>query len=56
MAPSHDTQPGVESPVAPPKKDALIGTRLGEYVVEERVGMGGTGIVYRAVQPLIGRP
>jgi len=46
----HDTQPGV----ANAKKDALIGTRLGEYIVEERVGIGGMGIVYRAVQPLIG--
>ncbi|MBL8956595.1 MAG: serine/threonine protein kinase [Myxococcaceae bacterium] len=40
--------------VASAKKDGLIGTRLGEYVVEERVGIGGMGIVYRAVQPLIG--
>ncbi len=45
----HDTQPAVGG-----KKDALVGTKLGEYVVEERVGIGGMGIVYRAVQPLIG--
>ena len=47
-----DTQPGVPGPGQ--KKDSLIGTQLGEYVVEERVGIGGMGIVYRAVQPLIG--
>ncbi len=45
-----ETQPSVMSA----KKDGLIGTQLGEYVVEERVGIGGMGIVYRAVQPLIG--
>jgi serine/threonine-protein kinase len=48
-----DTQPGDRmGPHA--RKDPLIGTRLGEYVVEERVGIGGMGIVYRAMQPLIG--
>ncbi|MBK7863833.1 MAG: protein kinase [Archangiaceae bacterium] len=48
----QETQPG-HGP-AGAKRDALIGTKLGEYVVEERVGIGGMGIVYRAVQPLIG--
>ncbi len=35
--------------------DPLIGARLGEYVVEERIGQGGMGVVYRARQPLIGK-
>ena len=29
------------------RRDPLIGTSLGEYVVEERVGIGGMGVVYR---------
>jgi eukaryotic-like serine/threonine-protein kinase len=35
--------------------DPLIGARLGEYVVRERIGEGGMGIVYRGEQPLIGK-
>ncbi|MBK7861314.1 MAG: protein kinase [Archangiaceae bacterium] len=37
------------------RRDPIIGLTLGEYVVEERIGVGGMGIVYRAVQPLIGK-
>jgi serine/threonine-protein kinase len=36
-------------------KETLRGTRIGEYVIEERIGSGGMGYVYRAVQPLIGK-
>jgi serine/threonine-protein kinase len=36
-------------------RDPLIGARLGEYVVLERIGEGGMGIVYRGEQPLIGK-
>jgi len=35
--------------------DRVIGQKLGDFVVEERVAHGGMGIVYRAVQPMIGR-
>ena len=35
--------------------DPLCGMKLGDYVIETPVGMGGMGIVYRAVHPLIGR-
>ncbi|MBL8952462.1 MAG: protein kinase [Myxococcaceae bacterium] len=34
--------------------DLLRGRKLGEYVVGDRIGMGGMGIVYRAHHPLIG--
>ncbi|PZR11113.1 MAG: hypothetical protein DI536_18420 [Archangium gephyra] len=36
-------------------RDSLIGTKLGEYVVGARLGEGGMGIVYRGLQPIIGR-
>ena len=36
-------------------KDTLIGKKLQEYVLEARLGVGGMGVVYRAVQPLIGK-
>jgi serine/threonine-protein kinase len=37
------------------RKDPLIGTRLGDYEVEECIGVGAMGVVYRAVQPIIGK-
>jgi eukaryotic-like serine/threonine-protein kinase len=37
------------------QQDSLIGTQISEYVIQERIGTGGMGIVYRAVQPLIGK-
>ena len=36
-------------------KDPLLGSRLGEYQVTARLGLGGMGIVYEGVQPLIGK-
>jgi len=35
--------------------DPMIGAHIGDYVVEERIGAGGMGIVYRAKQVLIGK-
>jgi WD40 repeat protein/serine/threonine protein kinase len=36
--------------------DRLLGRRLGDFVIEERIGEGGFGVVYKATQPLLGRP
>ncbi len=36
-------------------KDPLVGEKLQEYVIEQRIGSGGMGYVYRAVQPMIGK-
>ncbi|MBX7100733.1 MAG: protein kinase [Myxococcaceae bacterium] len=48
------TQPLAEASVEVSASLDLVGKRLGEYVVEERIGMGGMGAVYRARHPLIG--
>ncbi|HYI00429.1 serine/threonine-protein kinase [Hyalangium sp.] len=44
-------------PAPPPESrtDPLLGSHVSEYVIQERIGAGGMGIVYRAVQPLIGK-
>jgi serine/threonine protein kinase len=36
-------------------RDPLIGLRLGEYELRTRVGVGGMGLVYEGIQPLIGK-
>src|ERR1700690_2360177 len=33
----------------------MIGRTLGDFIVRERIGEGGFGVVYRAEQPLLGR-
>jgi serine/threonine protein kinase len=38
-----------------PTTDPLIETQVSEYIIKEQIGTGGMGIVYRAVQPLIGK-
>ncbi len=50
------TSPGrtvhfMEEPVA----DPLVGLRIGEYELRQRIGVGGMGLVYDGIQPLIGK-
>ncbi len=35
--------------------DLVAGTKVGDYVVEQKIGEGGMGIVYRGQQPVIGK-
>ncbi|HEY3445859.1 MAG TPA: protein kinase [Myxococcales bacterium] len=48
--------PAAASPAPEASPDPLIGAHLGEYVVEKAIGSGGMGLVYRGMQPLIGKP
>ncbi|RKH17292.1 serine/threonine protein kinase [Corallococcus sp. CA047B] len=36
-------------------EDPLLGAQLSEFIIQERIGEGGIGVVYRAVHPLIGK-
>src|ERR1035437_9136237 len=42
-------------PEHPPLVDSFIGRKVGSYVVEQLLGAGGMGSVYRGVQPAIGK-
>ncbi len=48
----RDGSPVLASQSAP---DALIGVKLGDYVITSRIGGGGMGIVYDALQPVINK-
>ncbi len=47
---------GETGPAIPTSGNELApGERVGEYLIEERIGKGGFGTVYRAVHPVIGK-
>jgi serine/threonine-protein kinase len=37
------------------EQDPLIGLKIGEYELRQRIGVGGMGLVYDGIQPLIGK-
>jgi tRNA A-37 threonylcarbamoyl transferase component Bud32 len=49
---ANGTRPNRMEPTA---VDSMIGRHLGDYVVRERLGQGGMGIVYSGEQPMIGK-
>ena len=51
----HISRPPLGGDEPPEPSGSLIGLRLGEYDVIAHLGAGGMGIVYRGVQPQIGK-
>ncbi|WP_163868586.1 serine/threonine-protein kinase [Myxococcus eversor] len=50
-----DTSETTREGRGPGVKDSLISTQVNDFIIEERIGEGGMGVVYRAVHPLIGK-
>jgi serine/threonine-protein kinase len=48
-------RPSTGAPTLPLTAELASGTPVGEYVIEELIGRGGMGLVYRATHPLIGK-
>ncbi|MBA2543729.1 MAG: serine/threonine protein kinase [Deltaproteobacteria bacterium] len=52
---TSSSDPPVPPPLPSPEVELPRGYKLGDYVVEEKIGQGGMGSVYRAVHPVIGK-
>ncbi|MCP3165847.1 serine/threonine-protein kinase [Myxococcus qinghaiensis] len=50
-----DTSQTTRGERGPRVNDSLISTQVNDFIIEERIGEGGMGVVYRAVHPLIGK-
>src|SRR5258707_9144010 len=46
---------GSEAGLPAETESSLLGRTLGEFLVRERLGQGGAGLVFRAEQPLLAR-
>jgi serine/threonine-protein kinase len=60
LPPTDDLEapvPGVEphDGGTAPSFDPLIGLKIGEYELRQRIGVGGMGLVYDGIQPVIGK-
>ncbi|QDE88108.1 serine/threonine protein kinase [Myxococcus xanthus] len=59
VPPREEPNVVVQSSEPPPpaavQRDPLIGLKLGEYELRSRIGVGGMGLVYEGIQPLIGK-
>jgi serine/threonine protein kinase/formylglycine-generating enzyme required for sulfatase activity len=53
---SSESQIPTQFASRPPPGDPLIGVTLREFEVQELLGRGGMGAVYKGVQPSLGRP